>query len=93
MQTAMIWDSFGEQSLSFYLFEDDLSRFDGVFINLCAPVGGDTRTEEEYDALQQELMSLMYEEDGPQIQTPVSREEFVAAIKAGAKLIVAGFVP
>ncbi len=85
MKTVIIYNT-GIDPLKFIVAEGDLSRFDGMMINA---YGND-------EALQDELVGLMYD--------PVSGENTalldsavdvfpVQAVKDGAIVIVAGFLP
>lgn len=84
-KTVIIWDQLMEEPLSFILLDGDYSKFDKIYIN------ASTNTDAE-EKLQKQLTAFMYTKDGK--FKHVKTEEFpVAAVAAGAKVIVAGFLP
>jgi len=79
-RTAMIWNDYITE-VKFFLFEEDVSRFNGVYINLCI--------DEE---LNDDLCELMYDEEGIK-HKPVTVDKFAQAIRDGYDLIVCGEFP
>lgn len=83
MKTVLIYDQLGEGPIKFYILDRDYSHLDGVYIN-------DSNVDE---ALQEELSKLIYDPvTGCELQC--AREYFPSyAVKDGALVIVAGFLP
>lgn len=85
MKTAIVWDEIGGAPIRFFVVDKDLSAFDEVYINSAVAA----------EVLTTALYAEMYrsESDHYMRYTPCTKDEFCAAIKDGAKLIVAGFMP
>lgn len=84
-KTVIIWDQLMEEPLSFIVLDGDYSKFDRIYINASA------ETSEE-QTLIDELCDFMYTKNGERKhETTVNFP--VAAVAAGAKVIVAGFLP
>lgn len=81
-QTVVIWDQCGQTELQFAVIDRDVSHLKGIYIN---SVGTDP-------ALQDELNNLFYADDGT-CEIDLVEEFPVEAVKAGAIVIVAGFLP
>jgi len=70
------------ESISFVVVDRDVTHLSGLYINHCR---NDRKKEDE-------LTALMYDEDGRAVNTHL--ESFpVDAVKAGAQVIVCGFLP
>lgn len=85
MQTVIIYETFTDP-IQFIVAEGDLSRFDKFMIN----------AYDNDQSLQDELCNLLYDSVTGQ-NTPLldsAQDEFpYNAVLAGAKVIVAGFLP
>jgi len=75
IKTAIIWESM-DDIVRFRLVNEDVTRFDGIYLN-----SSDT---------DQELGDYIYDRDSNILVDFVTRDEFQAAIVAGAKLITCG---
>lgn len=81
-RTVIVWDECGQNDISFVVVGLDVTHLAGVYINRC----GNDRDKED------ELASLIYDDFGR------TRNEHlpsfpVEAVKAGAAVIVCGFLP
>lgn len=83
MKTALIYSEDYDLIPQFFVIDGDYRHLNNVFIN------GVDQDETKTDALN----SLMYSEDGKHRHTPVTLEQFAAAIREGAEPIVCGFLP
>ena len=88
MSTVIIFDEMGNAPISFLYSEEDLTRFDGVYIN--------TYTDDiKQNSLQDELAELLWDsETGGEMELYKSRLRFFPAHKVlgGATVIIAGFM-
>ena len=88
MQTVIIWDELAGD-LDFFVVDGDRSHLNDVYINQFEHESLDADTLEKY---QDELNELLYTDAGAKKLIP--KDEFpVEAVKQGAKVIVAGFLP
>jgi hypothetical protein len=81
-KTVVIWDSCGIETLKFFVVNRDVSRLDGKYVN-----SSDISDEE-----QQEVLNLVYDENGKQA-VPMLNQFPVDAVRDGATVIVCGFLP
>ena len=81
MKTVIIYDQCYEAPLSFYVVDGDYSELNGVY-------GNSVKSDE---IAQGNLFKLVFNEDWT--QKPALAEFPVEAVKAGAIVIVAGFIP
>lgn len=82
MQTVFIWDECGQDDIRFLVVDGDYSELHGIYIN--------NATQEQED--QDRLCNLIYTEEG-QYKVQFLNQFPVDAVKAGATVIVAGFLP
>jgi hypothetical protein len=81
-KTVVIWDQIGCDDIKFAILDGDYSELDGIYIN--------NSMQEPEDV--ERLSNLIYDDNGNEIATFV--EKFpVDLVKAGAVVIVAGFLP
>lgn len=88
MGTAVIWDTSGEDPILFFVVDSDVSHLDGVYVN--------ASYEDENDpwaGWQEEVNNLVYDDAGQQVIEFCGKREFEDAIRAGATVIVCGFLP
>lgn len=81
-KTVIVWDECGQSDISFVVIDRDVTHLAGVYINR----GGNDRDKED------ELTGLIYDDAGR------TRNEHlpsfpVDAVKAGAAVVVCGFLP
>jgi hypothetical protein len=81
-KTVVIWDQIGQDDIKFAILDGDYSELDGVYIN-------DAHQEQE-DV--DRLSDLIYDDNCKEIATFVDKFP-VDLVKAGAVVIVAGFLP
>lgn len=81
-QTVLIYDQCGQEDVQFVVLDGDYSELNGIYIN--------NAHQEESD--QERLNDLIYDEDGLH-KVQFMKEFPVDAVKAGAVVIVAGFLP
>lgn len=81
MKTAIIFNDF--EKLRYFIVDGDRKHLDGIYINV------DTAKPR----LEEELIQLVYGTDGEFILDDVPLVVFADAIRGGAFLIEAGFVP
>ena len=92
-KTILIWDQMGQEDLQFYVIDGDKTALADVYINRCEPEG---ISPEDWEAKQDELETIFYNEDGNQFIKP---EECFPAhlggeIQAGTcAVVVCGIVP
>jgi hypothetical protein len=82
MKTVLIWDECGQQDIMFVVLDGDYSELDGIYINNAG--------QEQED--QDRLNDLIYDTHGEVIADFVKAFP-VDAVKEGACVIVAGFLP
>ncbi|AGK47124.1 hypothetical protein BTI_1576 [Burkholderia thailandensis MSMB121] len=81
-KTVIVWDECGQNGISFVVIDGDVTHLAGVYINRC---GNDRDAEDA-------LTDLIYGADGRHLYRHMS--EFpVEEVKAGASVIVCGFLP
>ena len=86
MKTVIIWDSYGEDPIQFIVVDKDATHLDGVYIN---QYDGD-------ESKMNELLHIAYKHDelGNYIGKAPRLDKFpIDAVKEGAAVIVAGFLP
>ena len=89
MKTIVIWDMCGQEPIKYFIADGDLSRLNGLYINTYTEKTPEGRKKEK---LLTELSKLTYDKEGNFLQTLLS--DFpVQAVKDGALVIVAGFLP
>lgn len=81
-KTVLIYDQCGLEPIKFYVLEGDYTHLNHVYIN----------GSEDDEAKADELSSLMYGKDG-QVKLKAKKGFPYKAVKAGAAVIVAGFLP
>lgn len=81
-KTVIIFDQCGEAPIEFYVLNGDYRHLHGVYINEC----GD-------EALTEQLLKLLYDFEGRKLQKKPRNSFPYHAVKAGAFVIVAGFMP
>ncbi|MEI7296645.1 hypothetical protein [Paraburkholderia tropica] len=82
MQTVLIWDECGQNDIRFVVLDGDYSELNGIYVN--------NSLQEIED--QDRVNDLIYDDEG------LYKVEFLAefpieAVKSGAIVIVAGFLP
>lgn len=82
MKTVLIWDQCAVEPVQFAVLEGDMRHLNGVYIN----------STSDDEAKQQELSDLVYDKNGT-TRINLSEDFPVAAVRAGAEVIVAGFLP
>lgn len=89
MKTVVIWDMCGEAPIKYFITDGDLSQLDGLYINTYTEKTPEGRKKEK---LLIELFKLTYDKKGNFL--PALLDAFpVQAVKDGAQVIVAGFLP
>lgn len=88
MKTVVIWDTMGQEPIRYFVVSGDWSKFNNLYINTYT----DKTPEGKRQArLLKDLTDLMYE-SGNMLHTLLS--DFpVEEVKAGAQVIVCGFLP
>ncbi|ARK86085.1 hypothetical protein [Burkholderia pseudomallei] len=81
-KTVVIWDECGQSPISFCVLDGDYSELDGIYIN--------NAHQEAED--QDRLNDLIYGEEG-QMKNEMLDSFPIDAVKDGAIVIVAGFLP
>jgi hypothetical protein len=81
-KTVVIWDMCGQEPIQFAVIDRDITHLDGIYINSS---GNDPAKEDE-------LSNLFYADDGV-LEVDLTEVFPVHAVQAGAKVIVAGFLP
>lgn len=91
MKTVVIWDCL-EAEIRFFVADGDLSRFDGVYVNSCAPSGMEEVEAMQFEALTDDLHNVVYDTEGRYLVEMLPK--FPAdEVRAGAIVITAGFLP
>lgn len=85
MKTVVIWDQCGQEAVQFFVVDEDVTRFNQLYIN--------TYTKDKKQAkLLDELSAFTYDAEGNFLHTLL--DDFpVEAVKQGAAVIVCGFLP
>lgn len=94
-KSLVIFDQCGQYELQFYVVEGDQTKFQNVYIN-GGPVEGFKGTDEDWDALIEELNVLFYDENGEKVihPEPSFPTHLGAEIQAGTcAVVVCGFFP
>jgi hypothetical protein len=92
MKTVLIYDDCHE-AIRFFVLDGDYRSLDKVYINAC--LDGTKKEQKAYEKKQDELSDLMYgkKNSGGSFK-PEALDAFpVEAVKEGAAVIVAGFLP
>jgi hypothetical protein len=89
MKTVVIWDTCGAETIHFFILDGDLSRLNGLYINTYTEKTPEGRKKEK---LLNELSKLTYDKKGNFLQKLLPAFP-VDEVKAGALVIVAGFLP
>jgi hypothetical protein len=82
MKTVIIWDECGQEDIQFVVVDGDYSELNGIYIN---------NAHQEQDD-RDRLSALIYAEDG-EVIADFLKDFPVDAVKEGACVIVAGFLP
>lgn len=91
MKTVIIYDQC-EANLIFFVVEEDVSHLDGVYINQW--IESDKKAErKKREALQDLLSKLVYDETSGKMLLEPLKKFPTKEVVAGAKVIVAGFLP
>ena len=89
MKTVVIWDMCGQEPIKYFILDGDFTRLAGLYINTYTEKTPEGRKKEK---LLTELSKLTYDKIGTFL--PVLLDDFpVQAVKDGAQVIVAGFLP
>lgn len=94
-KTILIFDQCGQEAIQFYVVEGDQTKFQGVYIN-GGPVEGFKGTDQDWDALTEDLNTLFYDDDGNKVIEPEAAfpVHLGAEIQAGTCVVaVCGFFP
>ncbi len=89
MRTVVIWDNCGQEPLQFFVVEGDWSKYDRLYINTYTEK---TAEGKKLDRLLKELSGFMYGFEGNMLQS-LSKEFPIDEVKAGARVVVCGFLP
>ncbi|MFA6199266.1 MAG: hypothetical protein WC679_02505 [Bacteroidales bacterium] len=90
-QTAVIFSLIGDINNSFFVVDEDITKFDDVYINQWC----DDYTEEqqlEHEKLQDEFNDYFYDVDGDFKIPQTNKRGLEEAIHNGATLIMCGFI-
>lgn len=90
MQTVIIYDQC-DANIKFLLVDGDYTRFNGVYIN--SIISENKKEQKAAEKLQDELNKLVYDNKTGRIKLPEVSSFPSAAVKDGAAVIVAGFLP
>lgn len=82
-KTVFIYDQCGEDDLTFFVLDGEFERMSGMYIN---NMKNDKQVEEE-------LLSLLFNEDGDYNDLNRSNSFPYDAVKNGATVITIGFLP
>lgn len=89
MKTVVIWDMCGEAPIKYFIADGDLSRLNGLYINTYTEKTPEGRKKEK---LLMELSKLTYDKHGTFLHALLDTFP-IQAVKDGAQVIVAGFLP
>lgn len=79
-------------SIKFYPFAEDLSRFEGIYIEEYLDDSElSPESRERAEKLQEELTDLLYTKEGVRRHDPVDRSVVHWHVRNGANLVVCGF--
>ncbi len=90
-QTAVIFSLIGDINNTFFVVDEDLTHFDGVYINQWFTDYTDEEMAQK-DKLYDDLSEYFYDEDGSFKIPMVTKEGLEKAICNGATLIMCGFI-
>lgn len=98
MRTIIIFDTVGEEPITFFVVDGDYAHLDRVYINTTQVNFGTTdlnlNTGVDKIRAERELYSLIYDENGNIRNEVVQFSHFpVGAVDATTPVIVAGFYP
>jgi hypothetical protein len=82
VKTIIIWDQCGQDALTFFVVDGDLSHLNEVYIN-----------GNEDEALVDELNNLVYDNKGQCVLKVYKRFPRKTSMNPANKIIVAGFLP
>ena len=83
MRTVLIFDQCGAEALEFYVLDGDYRHLAGVYVNSC----------EGNQKKQDELSDLLYDPDTGEKRKKARHKFPVKAVRAGASVVVCGFIP
>lgn len=83
MKTVIIYDQCGEDAIKFYVVEGDYEHLDGIYVN----------HSRQPEALRDMLADLFYDRETGQDLLTAEDSFPINAVKDGAVVIVAGFLP
>lgn len=89
MKTVLIYDQL-DSSLKFFVLDGDYSHLNGVYINQYIE---DKKAQKAAEAKQDELNDLMYVPETGEFKHTALDEFPTQAVREGAIVIVAGFLP
>lgn len=94
MRTIIIFDTLGQDPITFFVVEGDYAHLDGVYINTTRLVDLDTGIDKVHQERCDELCNLIYDENGRIRNEIVQFKSFpVGAVDDTTPVIVAGFYP
>lgn len=82
MKTIIIWDQCGQDALTFFVVDGDLSHLDKVYIN-----------DNDDEALVDELNNLVFDAEGQNKFKSYKKFPRKTSMNPATKIIVAGFAP
>lgn len=83
MKTVMIYDQCGQDDIKFAVLDGDYSHLNGAYIN----------STETSDDVAEELSDLLYDPESGNNRVELLEHFPIDAVKNGAIVIVAGFLP
>ncbi len=89
MKTVLIYDQL-DSSLKFFVLDGDYSHLNGVYINQYVE---DEKAQKATDTKQDELTDLIYVPETGEFKHSALDEFPTQAVREGATVIVAGFLP
>lgn len=89
MKTVMIYDQL-DSALRFFVLDGDYRHLHNVYINQYVE---DKKARKEAEKKQDELNELVYNTETGEFKIPVLDEFPVQAVRDGAEVVVAGFLP
>jgi hypothetical protein len=91
MKTVLIFDQC-EANVEFFVLEGDYRELDKVYINAYKE-GATAKEQKANEKLQNKLNKLLYHQKTGEYLHPVLHEFPTQAVRDGAEVIVAGFLP
>lgn len=89
MQTVIIWDQL-DGKIKFAVIDRDVTHLNNVYCNSCPAEGED---EDVWEAKTDELTNLFYDPTTGKEIVSLTTEFPIQAVKDGAAVITAGFLP